>query len=227
MESSKGKNLRVTISGGSHEPSVQVSIKGLPKGYAINFQELNEFMKRRAPGNSMYTTPRKEDDIPIISSGFTNNVTTGEVIKGEIINKNVRSGDYNLEVLRPGHADFTAYYKYKGSVNMSGGGPFSGRMTAPMCIAGGIALQVLKKQGIQVNCSIHSIGGDTNKDTMLEKVQAAKDLGDSVGGIVECSVYGLPAGLGGPMFDGVESILSPLIFGIPAFKGLEFGNGFD
>lgn len=226
MDSRIGKKLVMTVSGGSHEESVQVLLEGIPGGVSIDFEELRRFLKRRAPGNSPYTTPRKEEDLPVFTSGFEGDITNGDPIMAHIKNTNIRPGDYQLEIPRPGHADYTAHVKYGDKLNMSGGGPFSGRMTAPMCIAGGIALQLLKQKGIVVESHIHSIGTVQGGEAMMAEILDAKNGHDSVGGIIECCVSNLPAGLGGPMFDGVESRLAPLLFGIPAVKGVEFGAGF-
>jgi chorismate synthase len=248
MKSSFGKHCRVTIFGGSHEDRIGVTLEGFPQGFTPDLQKLQRFMDRRAPGNSPFTTPRKEPDLVEVEA--TSPLTLF------IRNTNVRSGDYDQlrQVPRPGHADYTAAIKYGGSVNMSGGGPFSGRMTAPLCIAGGLAMQVLAQHGIRVGAHISSIGDRQDEffnpseipDALLEILSAsdfpviseaageemklliseAKIQGDSVGGIVEACAIGLPAGLGGAMFDGVESILSPILFGIPGVKGVEFGTGF-
>lgn len=227
MESTIGKKLMITISGGSHEESVDVTIKGLPTGISIDFEELNSFLKRRAPGSSPYVTPRKEADVPIFLSGFNANTTNGLPIKAIIKNTNIKSEDYALKTPRPSHADYGAFVKYGDGLNMSGGGPFSGRMTAPMCVAGGIAIQILKQRGITLEARIIAIGKVKAGPGMMDEILRAKEAKDSVGGQIECMVSGLPAGLGGPMFDGVESKLAPLLFGIPAVKGVDFGAGFE
>lgn len=220
MKSSFGKNLKISIYGGSHEDCIGVIIDGLPKDIEIDKDKLMDFLKRRAPGNSPYTTPRKEADIPI----FIGDDPLEVIIK----NTNRKSKDYSnlLKVPRPGHADFTAYMKYKGKINMAGGGPFSARMTAPLCIAGGIALQFLEKKGIKISAKLESVGGKSG-DEMYDEIMKAKEEGDSIGGVVSAQATGLPIGLGGPMYDGIESVLAPIIFGIPAVKGLTFGNGFE
>lgn len=227
MESKIGKNIKLTVYGGSHEDFIGVELEGVPEGVVIDFEELKTFLARRAPGNSPYSTPRKEADTPVFSQGFLGNITTGDPIKAFIKNTNIRPADYQLKTPRPSHADYTAFIKYGDSVNMSGGGPFSGRMTAPMCIAGGIALQILKGKGISVDAHILSIGTVKEGPSMMEEIIKAKELNDSIGGVVQCTAFGLPAGLGGPMFDGVESNLAALLFGIPAVKGVDFGAGFD
>ncbi|MBK5245807.1 MAG: chorismate synthase [Peptostreptococcaceae bacterium] len=227
MESTIGKNIIMTVSGGSHEDSVNIEIKGIPKGVLIDFDELNAFLARRAPGSGPFSTQRKEADLPVFLQGFNETVTNGEPVIAIIKNTNIRPADYNLNLPRPSHADYTAFLKYGNQVNMSGGGPFSGRMTAPMCIAGGIALQILKLKKVEIQAKIHSIGKIKGGPHMMDEILKAKANDDSVGGIVECSVAGLPVGLGGPMFDGVESKLAALLFGIPAVKGVDFGAGFE
>jgi chorismate synthase len=227
MQSTIGKKLILSIAGGSHEPELQMTLAGLPAGISIDFDQLQQFLKRRAPGNSPYTTPRKEEDVPLFLQGFSGSITDGSPIRAVIKNTNIRPGDYRLEVPRPGHADLMAHLKYQDRLNMSGGGPFSGRMTAPMCVAGGIALQILEKEGIRTEARIVSIGPKKAGPHMMDEILKAKEDNDSVGGVVECRVTGLPAGIGGPMFDGVESQLAALLFGIPAVRGVEFGAGFQ
>ncbi|MEG0663460.1 MAG: chorismate synthase, partial [Anaerovoracaceae bacterium] len=197
MKSSFGKNLRVTIFGGSHEDHIGVCIEGFPSDFAIDFQALQAFMQRRAPGQNPYSTPRKERDIPRLQSR--------DPLTFIIQNEDRKSGHYsNLrQVPRPGHADYTARVKYGDQINMAGGGPFSARMTAPLCVAGGIALQYLAAQGIQIHGEVTEIHG-VRGEKMLEEILAAKAKGDSVGGIVSAQVTGLPPGIGGPMYDGLE-----------------------
>ena len=230
MRSSFGKNLKVSIWGGSHEPAIGVDIEGLPLGTEIDTNELQAFMDRRAPGNSPFATKRKEPDVPVAKGGVEGNSllkVAGDIVSFEIINTDTRSADYKAlaKVPRPGHADYTARLRYGDQLNMAGGGPFSARMTAPLCIAGGIAKQILAKQGISINAEIYSIGG-VRGDAMEAKILEAKEALDSVGGIVEAVVTGLPGGIGGAMYDGIESTLAPILFGIPAVKGVEFGAGF-
>ena len=253
--SSFGKNIKVSIYGGSHEAEIGVIINGLPVGTSFDMDQLQKFLDRRAPGNSPFATPRKEPDPAVPAEGISLNgstaTTTGSTIKLVIENTNTRSQDYkNLrDIPRPGHADYTAYVKYGDKLNMAGGGPFSARMTAPLCIAGGIALQLLLQQGIEIGAHIYSIGSvkDAPLDTLNPSVPEsdfpvisaaageemkglilqAKSGGDSIGGIVEVFAKNVPAGIGGPMYDGVEGILSPVFFGIPAVKGIEFGAGFS
>ena len=259
MATSYGKNINITVYGGSHDDHIGIVATGLPKGFAFDMGELSAFMKRRAPGQNSMSTPRKEADEPIFVSGVTDGyVLDGEKFEAIIKNTSQRSVDYNnlSFVPRPSHADFAAREKYGASVDLRGGGHFSGRLTAPLCIVGGICLQYLKSKNISIAAHLYSIGGikDTpfdlagvseqdfrtlyerknfpvldeqageNMRILIEKVRAS---GDSVGGIVECAVLGLPAGLGEHMFDGVENRISQIVFGIPAVKGIEFGNGFE
>lgn len=261
MKSTTGKNIKVTIWGGSHEPAIGVDIEGLPAGTEIDMTELAAFLKRRAPGNSPFATKRKEPDIPIPVKGLrpaSNQImtATGDTVSLEIRNTDTRSSDYRSlrTVPRPGHADYTARLRYGDTLNMAGGGPFSARMTAPLCIAGGIALQILAGQGITIGAHIASIGSvhDTrfdpvntdpallrsldeqnmpviseNAKTQMEKeIRLAMEDSDSIGGTVEVCALNVPAGIGGAMYDGLESALAPVFFGIPAVKGVEFGAGF-
>lgn len=254
MLSKFGNNIQVNIYGGSHEPEIGVIIKGLPVGTTFDMEKLQQFLDKRAPGNSPFATPRKEPDIAVPAEGISLDGSIAKVtdntIKLVIKNTNARSQDYkNLrDIPRPGHADYTAYVKYGDDLNMAGGGPFSARMTAPLCIAGGIALQLLEKQGIEIGAHIFSIGsikdapldmlnpsapsGDfpaisqESGNKMKELILHVKEDHDSIGGIVEVFAKNVPAGIGGPMYDGVEGALAPVFFGIPAVKGVEFGAGF-
>ena len=289
MRSTTGKNISVSIWGGSHESAIGVDITGLPIGTEINMTELAAFLKRRAPGSSPFATKRKEPDTPVPTRGLaaagsfggpdnslakesnacskdgTDSatadpeimITTEDTISLEIKNTDTRSADYKAlrTVPRPGHADYTARLRYGEGLNMAGGGPFSARMTAPLCIAGGIALQILAKQGIEIGGHIFSIGNvndipfdpvNVDEQTLTElknkelavisddarpgieaEITAAMQASDSIGGIVEVCALGLPGGIGGAMYDGLESALAPIFFGIPAVKGVEFGAGFD
>ena len=256
MSSYLGKNLKVTIFGQSHAPAIGVTVEGFPAGEQVDLDRLNVFLQRRAPGKSPLATARKEGDVPEFLGGLLDGVTCGAPLAAIIENHDMRSKDYDhlKDVPRPGHADFTAQMKYGGCQDVRGGGAFSGRMTAPLCIAGGIALQMLERRGVHICAHIQSIGGvfDRPLDPMGEPVEvfeqlsrapfpvldgdagermqseilAAKAAGDSLGGVVECLVSGLPAGLGGPLFDGLEGKLSLALFAIPAVKGVEFGAGF-
>ena len=248
MSSTYGEHLKLSIFGQSHAPAIGMTLDGVPAGQAINLDELQRFLDRRAPGRAEYATPRKEADRPEFLSGLVGNVTCGAPLAAIIRNTNTRSGDYsNLAVVpRPGHADYTAAVKYGGAQDAAGGGHFSGRLTAPLCIAGGICLQLLRREGIEIISRIAAIAGvedageltastaekkfpvvdDAQGTKMREAIAAATAEGDSVGGTVECAATGLPAGLGDGMFDGMESRLAHILFGIPAVKGLEFGDGF-
>ena len=248
MSSSYGDRLRLTIFGQSHSPAIGVTLEGLPAGIEIDFEELQAFLNRRAPGRNAWSTSRKEEDAPEFLSGLKGSVTCGTPLTAIIRNTNTRSGDYApfADIPRPGHADYTAHIKYGGYQDAAGGGHFSGRLTAPLCIAGGICLQQLKREGIAVISRIAAIGGiedvgeltqstahkefpvvdDARGEEMKALIAATKAEGDSVGGIIECAVIGLPAGLGDPMFDGMENRIASIVFGIPAVKGLEFGAGF-
>lgn len=248
MGSTYGENIRLTIFGQSHSPAIGMTLEGIPAGEKVDFEALEAFLKRRAPGQNAYSTARKEADKPEFLCGFTDDVTCGTPITAIIRNTDTRSQDYaNLKTVpRPGHADYTANVKYNGHQDAAGGGHFSGRLTAPLCIAGGICKQLLMKEGIRVIARIAAIGGVkdqgelteavTGKDfpvmddiqgaKMQERIAEAKADGDSVGGIIDCAVLGLPAGIGDPMFSGMENRIAQIVFGIPAVKGLEFGEGF-
>lgn len=245
MKSEFGRTFKVTISGGSHEPEMTVEMTGLPVGFTVDMKKVSDFLKRRSPGEENYTTARQEKDIPLLKNG-TEELEVDEVIvpaDGKLCfvvkNSNTDKTAYENMLPRPGHADLPAYLKYKGKVDMSGGGPFSGRMTVMLCIAGAIALQYLQQRNIKISSRVLSIGQASGPQTdlvepkaipmtdyMLEEMEFAKNDNNSVGGVVEAFATGLPLGLGGPMYDGMESILSPIAFGIPAVKGVEFGNGF-
>lgn len=279
MISTIGKNVRISIWGGSHEPAIGVDITGIPVGTEIDMDKLTAFLRRRAPGNSIFATRRKEPDIPLPLSGLepcsihrsdavqSDTVSNGDpsgkrmivtdnTISLEIRNTDTRSADYRAlrTVPRPGHADYTARLRYGDSLNMAGGGPFSARMTAPLCIAGGIAMQILERQGITIGGHIYSIADARDepfdptavnagllndlktkdmavisrsaKLEMQKRIWLAMEDRDSVGGVVEVCGLNIPAGIGGAMYDGLESTLAPLFFGIPAVKGVEFGAGF-
>jgi chorismate synthase len=218
MSNTYGKNLKITIFGQSHSPAIGVTIDGLPAGFAIDFEELNAFMRRRAPGQGEYATKRKEADEPEFLSGLVDGVTCGAPLTAIIRNTDTRSQDYEQlkDIPRPAHADYAAYAKYGEARDVRGGGQFSGRLTAPLCIAGGICLQLLRREGIKIAAHIAQIGN----------IEEALKNGDSVGGIIECVGEGVPAGLGEPMFGGMENRIAAILFGIPAVKGVEFGNGF-
>lgn len=227
MASTYGNNVKISIFGQSHSEAIGVVIDGLPAGHEIDMDKLQAFMNRRAPGQSKYATPRKEADRPEFLSGLVGNITCGAPLSAIIKNTNTKSKDYDniRDIPRPGHADFTAHVKYGGHEDVSGGGHFSGRLTAPLCIAGGIIIQLLETQGIEIKASIKEIGG--NADDPFAAIDAAREEGDSVGGIISCQITGLPVGIGNPMFDGVENKVAQAVFSIPAVKGIEFGRGFD
>lgn len=248
MSSSFNGNIKFTIFGQSHSPAIGVTVEGLPAGFEPDMSELARFMQRRAPGRNEFSTPRSEADVPEFISGLFDGRLCGTPLTAIIKNTNTRSGDYSeLKYKpRPGHADFTAGERYNNAQDYAGGGHFSGRLTAPLCIVGGLCLQLLRAEGISVVTRIAELGGVADKgeicstadkpfpvvnDECGEKMKAAilsaKAEGDSVGGIIECAVSGCPAGIGDPMFGGMENRISSLVFGIPAVKGIEFGAGFD
>lgn len=223
-----GKNLRIQIFGQSHGEYVGVIIDGCPPGILVSPEEFKEDIERRKPG-AKGTTPRKEDDIPEIISGVFNGKSSGAPITILFKNSNTRSSDYEKlrAVPRPGHADFVAHKKYNGFEDFRGGGHFSGRLTVAIVAAGVVAKKITQSHAadsvISINATILEIGGETDLEKGLQKAIDAKD---SVGGIVECSVQGLPVGLGEPFFNSVESLISHAVFAIPAVKGIEFGAGF-
>lgn len=218
-----GRIFRVNIFGESHGASVGVNIDGCPAGLPLELADFLPDLERRKGGTQKGTTPRQEEDLPIFKSGMFNGQTTGAPITILFENKNTRSGDYEKlrAVPRPGHADLVAHQKFGGFEDYRGGGHFSGRLTLPLVGAGVIAKKLL--EGITINSTILEIGGEADTDAGLQK---AIDRKDSVGGIVECRVNGLPSGLGEPFFDSVESLLAHAAFAIPAVRGIEFGTGF-
>jgi chorismate synthase len=218
-----GRIFRVTIFGESHGPMVGISIDGCPAGLSLAEDDFSNDLERRKGGQQKGTTPRKEDDKPILITGHFNGKTTGAPLTILFENKNTRSGDYEKikSIPRPGHADFVAHEKFGGNEDYRGGGHFSGRLTVCLVAAGVIAKKLL--QNIRVEASITEIGGEKDLETGLQKAIDAKD---SVGGIVECKVSGLPIGVGEPLFDSLESVISHAVFSIPAVKGIEFGAGF-
>ena len=256
MSSTYGERFRFTIFGQSHSEAIGVTIEGIPSGTKLDLDALQTFLDRRAPGRDATATPRKEADRPEFLSGLVGDTTCGTPLAAIIRNTNIRSQDYEKlrTCPRPGHADFTAEIKYAGAQDLAGGGHFSGRLTAPLCIAGGICLQILERMGITIGAHIRQIEtvSDAAFDPMTVTAQqlnalkqtrfpvlrsgadeemrnaildAAQDC-DSVGGIIECAAVGLPAGWGDPMFGGMENRIGQIVFGIPAVKGLEFGAGF-
>ena len=227
MASEFGKNIRVSIFGESHGAAIGVSIDGMPAGVSVDMERLQHFLDRRAPGRSRFTTARREEDRPEFLCGIRGGVTCGTPITAIIRNRDTRSRDYSQmeNIPRPGHADYAARMRYGGNEDCRGGGHFSGRLTAPLCVAGGIFLQALEAEGITVRARILEIGGNTEDPRgEIEKAMAEKD---SVGGIIECVVNGMPPGIGDPIYDGLENRISLAVFGIPAVKGIEVGRGFE
>lgn len=266
MPSTFGSALRVTVFGQSHSQAVGCVVEGLPSGHVVDMEALRRFMARRAPGQGPWTTPRKEADLPRVVSGLNpKGATCGAPLAVVIENTNTRSRDYDnlMAVPRPGHADYTAWAKWHGNQDVPGGGHFSGRLTAPLCAAGGIALQVLAKRGVRVGAHLLSVADvrdeplcaldnapssqarlraqldaladgrtfptidDAAGKAMLDAIDDARRELDSVGGVVECVATGMPAGVGSPMFDGIENLVARAAFGVPAVKGVEFGRGFE
>ena len=228
MSSSYGDNIRITIFGQSHAPAIGVTIQGLPAGFTIDRAALQAFLDRRAPGRDATSTARREVDAPEFLSGLVGDVTCGAPLTAIIRNSNTRSQDYDAlrAVPRPGHADWPAQVRFGGFQDVAGGGHFSGRLTAPLCIAGGIVLQILAQEGVSVLARAERIAGETDPERQRAAILAAKAAGDSVGGVIAAEVRGLPVGVGDPMFGGLENRIAQAVFGIPAVKGIEFGDGF-
>ena len=265
MSNIYGNNIKLRIFGGSHDDVIGMEMSGFPCGVEISADDLQAFMSRRAPGNNAWSTKRKEPDIPELESGVDQKyvdgkllyVTNGETVRAVIRNTNQHSRDYSnlVKVPRPSHADYPAMVKFGEAVDLRGGGKYSGRLTAPLCIAGAFCLAYLKKFGVTVGAHILQIGDvkDTSYnsvgidestlkrtsalefpllDPALEKnmknvIESARLDGDSVGGIVECAAVDLPVGLGDHPFDGLEGRISSIVFSIPAVKAIEFGDGFE
>ena len=257
MSTHYGKNIDIEIYGGSHDKNIGIIIKGLPIGTKIDHEKLLAFMDRRKPGTNAFSTARRETDIPEFIEGVRNGIITENTVHAVIYNTNQRSGDYtSLSCIpRPSHADYAAMMKYGKEVDLRGGGHFSGRLTAPLCIAGAICLQLLQEKGIYIGAHLYSVGNQNDTpfdevnlsqedlyalhksdfpvinaecgEKMMQEILDAKTVGDSVGAVIECAVTGLPTGLGEHMFWGVENRISSIVFGIPAVKGIEFGNAFD
>ncbi len=255
MSSTFGQCLKLSIFGQSHGEAIGVTLDGFPAGMTIDMEALLAEMARRAPGQSLLTTARREADAPEFLSGVLNGRTTGQPICAVIRNTNQRSRDYGegVDLVRPGHADYTGHVRYFGFEDWRGGGSFSGRLTAPIVLAGALCSQWLAQQGVEIACHIQRLGSvadasfmDTDVKTdrkslkkmhlptlipgldaqMEQEAMAARSDCDSIGGVLECMVTGLPAGLGAPFFDSVESVISHLMFSVPAVKGVEFGEGF-
>lgn len=257
MSSIWGENIRISVFGESHGAAIGVVIDGLPPGIKLDTAKIYEEMERRRPGQDIYSTPRKEGDAVEIVSGFFNGHTTGTPLCGIIRNTDKRSSDYEelKNMMRPGHADYTGRIRYNGFNDYRGGGHFSGRLTAPVVFAGAIAAQYLEQRGITIGTHLLRIGNveDNRIDPvnigaeqlkafrsmrfptirpeaaqeMMKEINDARMDQDSVGGVLETAIINLPAGLGSPMFDSVESRLAAFVFAIPATKGIEFGAGFD
>lgn len=253
MSSTYGEKLKITVFGQSHSPAIGMTAEGFPEGFKIDKEKLAAFTARRAPGKDPTATPRREADSFEFLSGLVEDRICGAPMTAIIRNTNTRSEDYKnlIDCPRPGHADYTAHVKYKDHHDPSGGGHFSGRLTAPLCVAGGIALQILESMGISIGAHIVQIGKEkadlydpvnvNSRDLAIldsfpvrsfdeetrfrNEIMAAKETGDSVGGMIECAVIGLPCGIGDPMFDGMEGKIAKIMFGIPAVKGIEFGCG--
>ena len=253
MSSTYGNILKLSIFGQSHGAAIGMTLDGVPAGLPVDFDKLQRFLNRRAPGQNDWSTPRREEDRPDFLAGIVDGKTCGAPIAAVIHNTNTRSGDYAglKDCPRPGHADFTAQMKYGGNQDAAGGGHFSGRITAPLCIAGGLCKQWLETAGIHIGARIASIGGvqDDNDfldptapqlhmidndfpvfspaagERMRQIIAEVRADGDSLGGMIECYITGVPAGLGDPMFGGMESRIASIVYGIPAVKAVEFGAG--
>ena len=250
-------NISLTIFGESHGNGIGAVIDGIPAGETIDIGAISAFMARRSPKKDGTSTFRSEADIPEILSGIYNGRTTGNSICCMIRNTDQHSNDYKSvsNLARPGHADYTGYVRYKGANDLRGGGHFSGRLTAPLCFAGALCGQILEKRGIVSGAHIFSIADifdkpfdnvSVSKDELLriksgqfpsineevgiemkKRILQARDELDSIGGVIECAVVGIPCGIGSPIFDGIENRISQIMFGIPAVKAIEFGIGFD
>lgn len=265
MKNVYGNNIRLTIFGGSHDPEIGMTLTGFPVGVRLPEAQLLTFMARRAPGQGPWATSRKEPDIPVFTAGVTEETVNGQKvyisdgapIRAVIVNTNQRSGDYAslLDTPRPSHADYPARVKFGEAVDLRGGGKYSGRLTAPLCIAGAFCMAYLQERGIEVGAHILQVGAvkDTPFDrlrltaealhapatssfsvidpeageAMRGEIECARMTSDSVGGIVECGVIGLPVGLGDHPFEGMEGRISSILFSIPAVKAVAFGDGFD
>lgn len=265
MSSTIGTSLRCTVFGQSHSEAIGCVIEGFPAGFKPDFDELRAFMARRAPGHAAWSTPRKEaDEFRVLAGLNPDGVTCGAPIACSIENTNTRSQDYDQlrRVPRPGHADYTAQLRYGGHQDVAGGGHFSGRLTAPLCFAGGLCAQLLAAHGVAIGAHLAEVASIADKPlpswdgtrasqerlaealasvarkpfptiddeagrAMQRAIEDARTSLDSVGGIIGCAVTGFEAGVGSPMFDGLENLLARALFGIPAVKGLSFGDGFE
>lgn len=255
MSSTWGNNIKVSIFGESHGEAIGAVLEGIPAGQKINFDEIICQLNRRKPRNDGFTTSRKETDNFKILSGIFKGHTTGTPICAVFYNEDADFSSYKDLVFRPGHADYTAHVRYKGFEDYRGGGHFSGRLMCPLVFAGSICRQILENKGIFLGSHISSVGNindrsfdpvnvskaslknlsqsefpviDQEVKSIIErKILSIKSQGNSIGGTIECAIVGVPAGLGNPIFDNIESKISSIIFGIPAVKGIEFGRGFD
>lgn len=256
MSSSYNGGIKLSLFGESHGKGIGVVLDNLPAGVPIDLDKIGEFMARRAPKKDGTSTTRNEKDIPEVLSGLYESKTTGTPLAAVIYNQDQHSNDYGniSHIARPAHADYTGFLRYNGANDPRGGGHFSGRITAPLCFAGAVCGQILEQRGITTGAHIRSIKGvcddyfdpvnvtaeqlkhvksrsfptlsENAEAQMREVINSARMSQDSVGGIVECAAVGFPAGMGSPMLDGLENIISRLVFAIPAVKGIEFGNGF-
>ncbi len=256
MSSIIGNNIKVSIFGQSHSKGIGVVMDGLPAGEKIDMDSVIRYMSRRAPGKHSYTTKRREPDIPTVLSGLVDDHTCGAPLCAVVLNEDTRSSDYaqHMDIPRPSHSDYPAFLKYQGFNDFSGGGHFSGRLTAPLTFAGAVCMQILARRGIHVGSHILSVGSasdtpvdavnvtpdqlsalalkdfpvfdDASGTQMIHEIEAAAAEEDSIGGVIEGIAIGLPGGLGSPMFGGIENRLASAIFGIPAVRGVEFGAGF-
>lgn len=250
-----GNKIKVEVFGASHAIEIGVKVDGFDEGSDVDLEKLQFFCDRRRAKKSSYSTPRIEEDKIIVQSGVKDGKTDGTTFKAVIKNSNQHSRDYGDRVVlpRPSHADYVATVKYGDDFDHRGGGKFSGRLTAPMCIAGGIAKQFLEKIGIKIDAFVSSVGQiklknyddiDQSKDLTFsddnfrildenqkqkvdELISSVREKGDSIGGTIDCIIKGVPVGLGEYMFDSIESVISRLIFAVPAVKGIEFGSGFN
>ena len=256
MSSTWGSNIKLSIFGGSHTEAIGVVLDNLPANEKIDLEAIRVQMARRAPGRDKTATTRAEADEPQILSGLLNGVTTGAPLAAVIHNTNMRSKDYSMLKThpRPGHADYTAAIRYGGANEIRGGGHFSGRLTACLVFAGAVCRQILERRGVTVGAHALRIGSVTDsafdpvhvsadelnalntrffsvtdasaEDAMREEIEKVRLDADSIGGVIECAAVGVPAGIGSPMFGGVENVLASILYGIPAVKGVEFGAGF-
>ena len=257
MSSTYGEKIKISVFGESHGNGIGVVIDGLPAGVKIDMDRVLIQMSRRAPGKDRTATPRLEKDLPKVLSGMLGDTLTGAPLCAVIENTNTKSGDYSnlLACPRPGHSDYTAFVKYNASNDIRGGGHFSGRLTAPIVFAGAVCRQILESKGIKIAAHINSIGTVNDapfnpvciedelidklnnstfalidgsvEEAMREQVEDARMSLDSIGGTIECAVTGIDAGIGEPMFEGVEGVIAKAVFGVPAIKGIEFGKGFE